>query len=224
MPKSLIMKPFERWEREELELTFGLQEVPKHAALTHWLAADELIMPEEAQKLELFRAELCKEISYWNEEELKIFFINDVIRLVNFKKDGIYKTFAERTLSATVTDIHQKKVDLRGRVEMVVSTGKQKPRQPFFFIHEYKPLRSNANNDPEGQLLVAMLATYELNQPKYPMYGLYVQGKYWHFMILEGKNYSISRSYDATDEATLLQIVRILKRCKGYIETQLGLN
>jgi hypothetical protein len=218
------MKPFERWEREELELTFGLQEVPNHAVLAHWLAATELISDEEVQKLETFRAELSKEIAYWNEEEVKIFFINDVVRLVNFKKDGIYKTFAERTLSATIHDIHQKKVDLRGRVEMVVSTGKQKPRQPFFFIHEYKPLRSNANNDPEGQLLVAMLATYELNQPPHPMYGLYVQGKYWHFLTLEGKNYSISRSYDATDEQTLLQIVRILKRCKGYIETHLGLN
>jgi hypothetical protein len=217
------MKSFERWEREELELTFGLIQNNNHDAMTDWMAADALISDDEKDKLTEYRIELTKEISFWNEEEVKIFFINDIIRLVKFKHDGVYKTFAERTIASKAPDINNNIVDLRGRIEMLVSTGKQKPRQPFFFIHEYKPLRSNVSNDPEGQLLVAMLATQELNKDSLPLYGLYVQGKYWNFMTLKGKEYAISRSYDASQEDDLLQIVRILKRCKRYIETYLGL-
>ena len=217
------MKSFERWEREELELTFGLYQVNNHIVMTDWLAANEPISEDEKVKLTEYRLELAKEISYWNEEEVKIFFINDVVRLVKFKREDVYKTFAERTIAAQVKDINNNIIDLRGRIEILVSTGKQKPRQPFFFIHEYKPVRANISNDPEGQLLVAMIATQELNKGTIPLYGLYVQGKYWNFMTLKGKEYAISRSYDATQEVDLWQIVRILKRCKWYIETHLGL-
>ena len=112
---------------------------------------------------------------------------------------------------------------MRGRIEILVSVGKQKPRQPFFFIHEYKPLRPSSNNDPEGQLLSAMLTTQTLNAATYPLYGVYVQGKYWNFMILNGKEYAISSSFDATKASDLNRVVSILKRCKGYIEKQLGI-
>jgi hypothetical protein len=143
--------------------------------------------------------------------------------MINFKRPNAYKLFAQRTISASVKDLNNNDLELRGRIEIVVATGRQKPRQPFFFIHEYKPIRSSAANDPEGQLLVAMVATQALNDVPRPIYGLYVQGKFWNFVTLLGKEYSISASYDATKVADLHQIVRILKRCKFYIEQFLGL-
>ncbi len=218
-----MVKSFERWEREELELTFGLQQVKNHSVLTDWLTATEAISEEEIAKIEPLRVDLESEISFWNEEEVKIFFINDLIKLINFKRLNSYKLFAQRTLSATVKDLKNNDLELRGRIEIVVATGRQKPRQPFFFIHEYKPIRSSAANDPEGQLLVAMVATQALNDVPRPIYGLYVQGKFWNFVTLSGKEYSISASYDATKVEDLHQIVRILKRCKFYIDRFLGL-
>ncbi len=218
-----MVKPFDRWEREELELTFGLQQVKDHSVLTDWLTATEAISEEEIAKIEPLRVDLESEISFWNEEEVKIFFINDLIKLINFKRLNSYKLFAQRTLSATVKDLKNNDLELRGRIEIVVATGRQKPRQPFFFIHEYKPIRSSAANDPEGQLLVAMVATQALNDVPRPIYGLYVQGKFWNFVTLLGKEYSISASYDATKVEDLYQIVRILKRCKFYIDRFLGL-
>ena len=84
-------------------------------------------------------------------------------------------------------------------------------------------MRPSSNNDPEGQLLSAMLTTQTLNVATYPLYGVYVQGKYWNFVILKDKEYAISPSFDATKEVDLNSIVSILKRCKGYIEKQLGI-
>ena len=167
--------------------------------------------------------ELEEDVADWNEEEVKLFFINDLIRMIHFRKPNYYKTFAQRTLSCTVNDVDNKPVEMRGRVEMVVSAGKQKPRQPFFFIHEYKPQRPSSANDPEGQLLSAMLTVQTLNKTTYPLYGVYIQGKFWNFMILKDKEYAISESFNAAKEEDLNQVVSMLKRCKFYIEKQLGL-
>ena len=218
-----MAKPFERWEREDIELRFGLQGVKTHPVLTDWLNAQERMTEEETLKIKILRTELEEDVADWNEEEVKLFFINDLIRMIHFRRPNYYKTFAQRTLACTVNDIHNKPVEMRGRVEMVVSAGKQKPRQPFFFIHEYKPQRPSSVNDPEGQLLSAMLTVQTLNQTTYPLYGVYIQGKYWNFMILKDKDYTISESFNAAKEEDLNQIVSMLKRCKYYIEKQLGL-
>lgn len=218
-----MSKSFEHWDKEALELKFGLQRVKNPPVLTEWLSAQEPMTTDERMQIQLLRTELEEEVSDWNEEEVKLFFINDLIRMIRFRNQNHYKTFAQRTLAATLQDTNQKPIEMRGRVEMVVSAGKQKPRQPFFFIHEYKPLRPSAPSDPEGQLLSAMLTVQSLNQTLYPLYGVYIQGKYWNFMTLLGMEYAISGSYDATKETDLNQIVSILKRCKYYIEKQLGL-
>jgi hypothetical protein len=47
-----MVKSFERWEREELELTFGLQQVKDHPVLMDWLNATEIISEDEKAKIE----------------------------------------------------------------------------------------------------------------------------------------------------------------------------
>ena len=128
-----MVKSFERWEREELELIFGLQQVKDHSVLTDWLNATEAISEEEKAKIEPLRLDLESEISFWNEEEVKIFFIHDLVKLINFKRPNAYKLFTQRTISARVKDLNNNDLELRGRIEIVVATGRQKPRQPFFF-------------------------------------------------------------------------------------------
>jgi hypothetical protein len=109
-------------------------------------------------------------------------------------------------------------IDLRGRVELLVAMGEQRPRQPFFFLHEYKPQYKSTPNDPVGQLLITMVATQELNETPRTLYGVYVVGKLWQFVVLEGKNYAVSMSYDTSKISDLFKIFSILKRCKIYIE------
>ena len=217
------MKSFESWETEDLKLTFGLRQLKNHPTLAAWLAADESISNEELLVLEKWQARLEKQVNYWNEEEVKIFFILKVIELIDFYNEGHYMTFSERTLGSKLQNIDNQDVPMRGRIEFLVATGEQKPRQPFFFIHEYKPLLKASSNDPLGQLLAAMLTVQDINKNKKVLYGLYILGQYWYFVILDGKDFSVSLSLDAAKPNDLLQIVRILKRCKGYIEKDLGL-
>lgn len=212
------MKPFEHWEREELQLTFGLQRQDNDPVLAAWLAAGGSLSPEEAKRTEALRVQLRAKVDFWNEDEIKIFFITDIVKLVDFNKPGVYSTFSQRTISTKKKDVQKKEVTLRGRVEMLVATGEQKPREPFFFIHEYKPQLKSSSNDPLGQLLVAMLAAQEINNHKQPLYGLYVLGRQWYFVVLHGSQYAVSDLYDSVDKADLERIVLILKQCKAYID------
>jgi hypothetical protein len=224
MAKAAVekIKPFEKWETEEVELTFGIRRVDTLPLLTEWLNAEEPTDAYERETLQRNHRAFQRKASFWNEDEIKFFFISKVITLVDFNKEKVYSTFTQRTLTAQVTDIQGNTLDLRGRVELLVARGEQKPRQPFFFLNEYKPQFKTTQSDPVGQLLISMVATQSLNNPIRPMYGVYVVGQLWWFVLLEGKDYAISKPFDAADETTLFKIFSILKRCKTYIETAIA--
>ncbi len=212
------MKPFERWKYEEIELTFGTERVKNLKILDNWLEANEPADDFEKRTLLIYHDQLVRKVDAWNEDELKFFFISHIITLVDFSRPKVYSSFSQRTIATKRKDIYNNEVDLRGRVEFFVALGEQIPRQPFFFIHEYKPLNKTTPSDPLGQLLIAMIATQTLNTVKRPLYGVYIIGKFWQFVVLEGNKYAVSNSYDALIEDELFKIFSILKRCKTYIE------
>jgi hypothetical protein len=212
------MKPFERWKYEEVELTFGTERVKKHPVLDAWLEADEPADDFEKRILLMYHEQLVQKVDAWNEDELKFFFIAHIITLVNFTKPKVYSSFTQRTITAKRTDLQGNEVDLRGRIEFFVARGEQIPRQPFFFLHEYKPLNKTTPSDPLGQLLIAMMATQTLNDNTRPLFGAYVTGKLWNFVVLKDNQYAVSASFDAIREDELFKIFSILKRCKSYIE------
>lgn len=213
------MKPFERWKYEEIELTFGTERVKNLTVLDRWLEADEPADDFERRTLMMYHEQLVRKVDAWNEDELKFFFISNIITLVDFSRPKVYSSFSQRTLAAKRKDIQGNEIDLRGRVEFFVALGEQIPRQPFFFIHEYKPLNKTTPSDPLGQLLIAMLATQTLNTVKRPLYGVFIIGSFWQFVVLDGNQYTVSDFYDALKETELFKIFSILKRCKIYIET-----
>jgi hypothetical protein len=94
------------------------------------------------------------------------------------------------------------------------------PEVPYFHFQEYKR-QTDPNGDPIGQLLEAMLIAQALNQSNKPVYGCYVIGKLWNFMVLQEKTYCISESYDCTKPDGLLLIIAVLRKFKEILETRL---
>ncbi|MCK5872358.1 MAG: hypothetical protein KAG26_05990 [Methylococcales bacterium] len=64
------------------------------------------------------------------------------------------------------------------------------------------------------QVLAAMLVAQAMNSKKIPIYGLFVVGLVWNFIILEGKHYCISKNYNADDKEifNILTMMKVLKR------------
>ncbi len=182
------MKSFEQWEYEEIESTFGLKVIDQSDLLTEWLSATVNIPESTRQELQKLQKSLLKHVNAWNEDELKFFFISQVVNLVGFQQEK-YNSFTQRKLSAKIGDM-----EISGIVDFMVATGMQHPRNPFFFLHEYKQERKR-DNDPLGQLLIAMLAAQARNKQAFPIYGTYIIGRNWFFVLLNGQEYAVSDEF-----------------------------
>ena len=109
-------------------------------------------------------------------------------------------------------------IKLMGRVDEVIASGYRNPKLPFFAFNEYKK-ETNPDGDPGGQALAAMLVGQQQNQStdnNFPIYGGYIIGRNWFFMVLEGEKYAVSKAFQSTEYEEALQILRILYQLKQY--------
>ncbi|MEY4906180.1 MAG: hypothetical protein RLZZ292_3995 [Bacteroidota bacterium] len=168
----------------------------------------------EKNLLSQVRNDLIENTDSWNEEELKMQFISMIMFLARFQAP--IRNYYDREISETISGIFVKcKADLllaQGVGELI--------EVPYFFLHEYKR-EKRYSGDPVGQMLAGMLIAQAKNNNDKPMYGCYVQGRFWFFSVLIGKEYVISQSFDATDEIMAERIVLILHQLKHIILTQL---
>ncbi|MCP4701884.1 MAG: hypothetical protein GY862_34250 [Gammaproteobacteria bacterium] len=205
------MKPFSQWTKEEVEEEFHLSADSNSKILQEWLTAIKKISEEEAKFLLRLSRKLLSHVHDWNEEELKVYFIAFLLDFIAFYQER-YRPFLERELSVE----YEEGKRLWGITDFMVASGKQSPREPFFFIHEYKK-QADASNDPLGQLLAEMVAAQTLNTHNHPIYGAYIIGRHWYFVVLEGQAYAESLAYDATKEE-IFAIVGILRHTKEIID------
>ncbi len=133
------MKPFEKWETEEVERTFGVVYAKTLPEMTVWIQFQQDLTAREKEITEDLRTEMQDYADFWNEEDIKVFFLMPLINMVRFRQTGKYRTFMEANLEAELLDAQNNPCVLRGRVQMLVATGKQRPQTPFFFMNEYKP-------------------------------------------------------------------------------------
>ena len=203
---------FKDCDRIFLDEIFYLVQVQKHNLLTNWCEKGRLyeLTPFEEETVNRYQETLIYRVDDWNEQELIENFIGPMFSLINFNTLK-YGLFSERLLKAIIDDY-----ELSGYPDAIVAKGRRKPEIPYFCFHEYKK-ENETKGDPAGQCLVAMLVAQELNHNEIPLYGVYVVGKHWYFMVLQGKEYAISKSYQAIDE-DIYDIVKLLKHLKTIIE------
>jgi hypothetical protein len=157
-----------------------------------------------------------KSIEGWNEEELKMKFISYILPLGYLVDNGRFMTYYEKSLSGEIDGIK-----LSVKTDFMVAKGILSFHQnPYFHFHEYKP-QGNPTGEPMAQLLEAMLLAQEKNQNGKPIYGAEIIGQYWKFVILQGREYCISQSFDSIEKQTLLDIIAILRKFRHILETEL---
>jgi hypothetical protein len=161
------------------------------------------------------RIRLIDNADSWNEEELKMQFISMIMFLADFESP--IRSYYDREISEMVGDTF-----ICSKADMLLSKGiGELIETPYFFLHEYKR-KKKYSGDPVGQTLGGMLVGQAKNNKENknanrPMYGCYVQGRFWFFSVLDGKEYVISKSLDATDEVMAEKLVLILKNLNKII-------
>ena len=209
-------KAFRDWKFEEVQRTFGLIRSFQHPLLEELLQATHEPSERHRITLEELRQELLYTIDTLNEEELKVYFIGPLLRLIPFRS-GNRRPFLDRPMSFT----YGNEQETNGKIDWMLADGIQDPRQPYFFIHEYKK-EVEATGDPLGQLLIAMVGAQRQNEDAIPLYGCYVLGRNWFFVLLENSNqYAVSNAFNATEE-DIFSIYSILEQIRQRLALVAG--
>lgn len=190
---------------------FGLQRLREpQPLLEEWLSATGEMSQEEQNLLDKVSIKLIDNADSWNEEELKMQFISIIILLADF--DAPIRTYYDREISETIGEYF-----LSCKSDMMLSKGiGEMIKTPYFFLHEYKR-EKKYSGDPIGQMLGGMLIGQEKNKHLKPVYGCYVQGRFWFFAVLDKNQYHISKAFDASDMDDAKKIIYILRKLKIII-------
>ena len=207
------------WSEGELIGTFKLERIVEYKTplMKEWLD----VLPPELSIAEQFNFDRTalkgqRSIAGWNEEDLKIKFIGPVLELGHFNDEGGVIGYFDKTISATIDGIR-----LVVKSDFMLATGiLDMFETPYFHFQEYKPYK-NPSGDSMAQLLESFLIAQENNKNGNPMYGVDIIGKSWQFVIMEGREYCISETYDSVNKTDLLAIISILRKFKYILETRL---
>jgi hypothetical protein len=210
-------EPKIKWSEALLQMTFNLNaSYTGHPLLEEWLDVENNLLDSEKTILEGLSQELAKNVAFWNEEELKVFFLAFIIKMADYHNQKNYRPFLDREISGIVEG-----TKLTTKADLMISKGLGDVYSaPYFCFHEFK--RKKNADDPVAQVLVAMLIAQEQNKNDKPIYGCYVMGSAWYFMVMQGKTYcETTVPFTATDPNQLQKILLILRKFKVILETQL---
>ena len=215
---GLTKKTFRDWTEQQLRQAFGLRLDRQHAELNAWIEAGiaRSLSEEQEEQLERLRLELQTHVRGWNEEELKLFFIGNLLYLAQISGEN-YSSFAGRSLQAAVGDY-----ELSGTVDALIASGELEPVAPYFCLQEFKR-EEGSSSDGAGQVLAAMVTAREINADGEIVYGAYVIGGLWRFLLLDGEGlgYGLSRGFLAESQ-DIRHIFGILQELKSRVAKRCG--
>ena len=217
MEESVKKLYFNDMTQQKMYKLFGLRKVARMDILEEWLAGLPTVSAKEKTVLEVYQHSLITNLEVWNEQELSLGFIGPILNLVNFTVPYRLNLFAQRPLMGIIGEY-----ELFGKPDGILAGGFQEPEVPYFSFQEYKK-DINSSGDPAGQNLAAMLVGQQQNEETDIVYGCYVVGRFWYFMVLKGKEYAISKDFSTTD-TEIFEVFKILKALRIILFKRLGIE
>jgi hypothetical protein len=207
------------WKEGELIKTFKLKRMASSQTplMKEWLEVENPVL--DAFEQVLFNRKLLdaqNQLAGWSEEDLKMKFITHILDLGHLNDEGVIVGYFDKMLSATVEGIK-----LTVKSDFMMAKGILNVHEnPYFHFQEYKP-QLNPTGEPMAQLLEAFLIGQSKNEIPKPLYGVEIIGENWKFVVMENKDYCISKSFTATQKEDLLKIIAILRKFKHILMTRL---
>ncbi len=207
------------WTEAELVLQFNLKRIVEYQTplMKEWLDIESLVLNSFEQALfDLIYFRGLENMSTWSEEDLKMKFITYVVELGNLKDENGVVGYFDKLIWAKIEGIM-----LKVKSDFMLAKGYLNlHKNPYFHSQEYKP-NIKPSGEPMAQLLEAFLIGQAKNEKPIPLYGVEIVGETWRFIIMDGKEYCISKSFSATEKNDLLKIIAILRKFKHILFTRL---
>ena len=225
--RKISDKPFSDWQAEEVEKTFGITRLETLPILEYFSTLRLANEHPERFTIEKYRKDAAWRIEGWNEDEYKFLFISPFMRLVDFTSK-VYGVFTQRPMSVQYDNGTK---TTNGKVEWMLARGRQIPEEPRFFFapitteNGFPRFRGDGRraDDPLGQLLIAMVAAYQINKDEKPIYGVYVNGRNWFFVAFTGTTYAVSNTYGITTNG-IFDLFAILEHLYSEMDKMYGVT
>ena len=215
------LKRLNHYDVFEVIDTFNIEKNLGCKVLNDWMTVEGNLTNTEDELVTQAREKLELKWDEWNEEELKMHFISLIFFVAKIEIPKLISTFYERRFAGRVDEIN---ISLIVDCMVASTTNSGLPKSPYFFLQEVASKAFSEEYDendngynPEGQMLAAMILAQEKNKDNKPLFGSWIQGRFWYFTVLSGNDYCVSKPFDATDNDALLKIVSILRKLKDLI-------
>ncbi|PWK28179.1 hypothetical protein LV89_00957 [Arcicella aurantiaca] len=203
-------------DTDSILVHFNLPRLREGKLIDEWVTAKGVLNSGESERIEKLYRKALKSGDGWNEEELKMKFISLLFDLADIEEEDKIISFYERPMNATFNGT---KIGVICDCLLASPAGISTPKTPYFFLQEFKKQKGDSN-DPEAQMLAAMLVAQYKNADNKPIYGAWLVGSIWNFTLLQGSEYFVSHKFDASNLEDLTQIVFILRRLKELIKSR----
>jgi hypothetical protein len=203
-------------DTDSILVHFNLPRLREGKLIDEWVTTKGVLNPGESERIEKLYRKALKSGDGWNEEELKMKFISLLFDLADIEEEDKIISFFERPMNATFNGT---KIGVICDCLLASPAGISTPKTPYFFLQEFKKQKGDSN-DPEAQMLAAMLVAQYKNADNKPIYGAWLVGSIWNFTLLQGNEYFVSHKFDASDLESLTQIVFVLRRLKELIKSR----
>jgi hypothetical protein len=218
---------FSKWKMDMIRRAFGLNKVTRLKGLTEWMTYNPPpLNAGELSSLQLALEQFGDRARHVSESDIKMKLLGPAINASRFDNTE-FSTFGEEYIKTELTKVDGLKLKVSGRPDLVVAMGELKASLPYFCMQEYKR-QSGTNSDPQGQVLIEMLAARQINLNEgndlKVIYGAFTLGREINFLTLENKEYALSKTYLLDVEQDLIDVTMRIRALKYIIGNLIGVS
>ncbi len=218
---------FSKWEMDMIYRAFGLNDVKQLRSLAEWMTYPApMLGDDDLSSLRLALLQFGKRARFVSESDIKMKLLGPAINASRF--DNInFSTFGETYIKTELKALDGSTLKVSGRPDLVVALGELKASLPYFCMQEYKR-QSGTKSDPQGQVLIEMLAARQINLKEgnelKVIYGAFTHGRELNFLTLEGNEYALSKTYLLDVEQDLIDVTMRIRALKYIIGNLIGVT
>lgn len=218
---------FSKWKMDMIRRAFGLHKVQQLTSLTDWMAYNPPPLTDrDLSSLELALEQFGDRARHVSESDIKMKLLGPAINASRFDNTE-FSTFGEVYIKTELTALDGTKLKVAGRPDIVVAMGELEASLPYFCMQEYKR-QSGTKSDPQGQVLIEMLAARQVNLNEGNeldvIYGAFTLGRELNFLTLENNEYALSKTYLLDLKQDLIDVTMRIRALKYIIAKLIGVT
>jgi hypothetical protein len=218
---------FSKWKTDMIRRAFGLEKTKELPSLTDWMNHNPpALVGRDLFSIQLALDQFGDRARFVSESDIKMKLLGPAINASGFD-NAKFSTFGEIYIKTELTTLDGTKLKVSGRPDLVVAMGEIEASLPYFCMQEYKR-QSGTKSDPQGQVLIEMLAARQVNLKEgnelKAVYGAFTLGREINFLTLEGSKYALSKTYLLDVEQDLIDVTMRIRALKYIIADLIGVT